>query len=292
MSVKFGVVGTAHWGANVHVPGLLKTPGVELVGIHGRSPEKAEEIAQRHGIRAFARYEDMLEAVDAVSIVIPPQAQPSYAIAAADAGKHLLLEKPVAVTLADAAAIAASVERRGVAALVFFVRRFAPGIREAIAAYRDSPWEQALVSVHSAPMTTDSPFRGSLWRQQDGAALWDIGPHALSVLVAMMGPVVEAWSMPAEPRFARFETRHAAGGTAEISLTIHAPPGETRSEYRFSRKGEDVVLPEPVFSRPDALSRAAEELLDLVRSGRRDHECGIGLGVETVRWLAAIENGS
>ena len=187
--MRVGVIGTAYWAADIHAPGWQAAEGVELVGIHGRSPEKTEEAARRNGIKAFTNLDDMLEAVDAVSIAVSPDAQPGYAVKAAEAGKHLLLEKPIALDVAAAEAIVRATGCSGSAALVFFVRRFVPEIAGIIERERGRGWTRAAIRMHAAPLVENSPYRNSVWRHAEGAALWDIGPHALSVLLPMMGAV-------------------------------------------------------------------------------------------------------
>src|SRR6185437_15750502 len=134
MSLRFGVVGTAFWARDVHLPGLLRAKDAEVVGIWGRTAAPAQAIAAEHGIRAFPRFADLLGAVDAVAMAVPPEAQAELGLAAAKAGKHLILEKPVAMRpeAADAIADALTACRR--AGLVFFTRRFVPEITAAIAA--------------------------------------------------------------------------------------------------------------------------------------------------------------
>ncbi len=288
MTVRFGLVGTAYWAADVHAPGLRAAEGVELVGIHGRSPEKLEAAARRNGTRAFARFEEMLDEVDAVSIAVSPDAQPAYAIQAARAGKHLLLEKPVALNVAAAASVAEAVAANGVRTLVFFVRRFVPEIAEAIDRERGKPWTRARIRVHAAGLIPSSPYRNSVWRQAQGAALWDIGPHALSVVLPMMGPVTEVRRLPAEADYVRFATRHAGGGESEISLSLRTPAESVEIIYEFSGPGGTIRLPEPDYDRPRVFSGAAAELARMIRSERRAHECDISLGLATVGVLQSV----
>lgn len=77
MTIRFGVAGTGHWANIVHIPGLKAQPEVELVGVWGRSSAALTEIAARHGIKAFQRFEDMLKEVDAISLSLPPAVRPS-----------------------------------------------------------------------------------------------------------------------------------------------------------------------------------------------------------------------
>ena len=171
MALRFGVAGTGYWASEVHLPGLLRTNGAEVVGLWGRTPSHVEEIAKRYQIRPFSRLSDMLAEVDAVSIAVQPRAQRDIALAAAQACKHLILEKPLAQTVEDAQAIEAAVKTTGVASLVFFSRRFVPEIAATIEAERGAGWTRGQVRVHSSVMVTDSPYHDSRWRQEPDAAL-------------------------------------------------------------------------------------------------------------------------
>ena len=67
MALRFGVAGIGYWADSVHIPGLKLQPSVEVVGAWGRNPDTLRDVSTRHGIRGFARFEDMLAAVDAVA---------------------------------------------------------------------------------------------------------------------------------------------------------------------------------------------------------------------------------
>ena len=289
MAIRFGVVGTGFWAREIHIPGLLATADADVVGLWGRTASAVEQIATRYGIRAFARLDDMLDAVDALSIAVQPQAQPDIAVAAAKAGKHVILEKPLAKDALAGRAVMAAVETAKVANLVFFIRRFVPEIAAAIAAERDHAWDHADVRVHSAAMVTDSPYRNSAWRRGSLGALWDIGPHVLSVLIPMLGPVLTIEAEATHDHRTIIRTRHQHGRTADISLTLHAAPDDVANDYRFMSRTRDLLLPNPELARVHAFSQAATRLIANIVSGQRDDECGVRLGVDIVDLLAQAE---
>jgi len=232
----------------------------------------------------------MLAAVDAVSFAVPPAVQGELALRAIAAGKHVLLEKPIATTHRRAAEIAEAVSRTGVASIVFFTRRFVPEIAEVLEHNAARRWSTAEVEVRSGALAPGSPYENSLWRRAPGAALWDIGPHVLSVLIALLGPVVEAKRLPsANPAVIRLTTRHARGATATIALTLHAAPAELGQRYRFADDHGELVLPEPVFDRPAIFARAAGALVQSIAHGTRGHPCDVALGAEIVRILDAVD---
>ena len=288
MTLRFGVVGTAYWAREIHIPGLFAA-GADAVGIWGRTPATVEKVAQERGLPAFASLDDLLDACDAVTIAVPPDVQAQIALRAAQAGKHLILEKPVTRDVESAHRIARVVAERDLATQVFFLRRFVPEIAATIASERGNNWTQAKIRVHASVMATESPYSGSVWRQAPGAALWDIGPHVLSVLIPMMGQVTAIAAQPERDGFSVFRTWHERGGVADVSVTLHCAADAVANDYRFLGPTRELVFPNPQFSRIDAFSRAVLELTDAVRNGRRDLPCGLPLGVNIVEWLVKAE---
>src|SRR3712207_1241797 len=128
--MRFGLLGTGPWAALTQAPGLAAHPDAEFVGVWGRNPDKAAALAQRHGAAAYPELDALLVDVDAVAVALPPEVQAELATRAARAGKHLLLDKPIALTGAAADELAGEVTSRGVASVVFFTNRFMPEIEE------------------------------------------------------------------------------------------------------------------------------------------------------------------
>jgi ornithine cyclodeaminase/alanine dehydrogenase-like protein (mu-crystallin family) len=107
--MRFGLFGTGPWAHFAHAPALAEHAGAELVGVWGRNPEKAAELAEKYGSRPYAEIDELIADVDAVAIALPPDVQAPIALRAARAGRHLLLDKPVALTAAAATEIADAV---------------------------------------------------------------------------------------------------------------------------------------------------------------------------------------
>lgn len=288
METKFGVVGTAHWATNVHSIGLQQTPGARLVGIWGRDLEKTRALAAARGVAAFVRFEDMLAEVDAVSFAVPPQIQEELALQAFRAGKHALLEKPIATTTLAAQALAEAAARADVATVVFFMRRFVPEIAEFVDRHAAGGWQAAEVEVRSATFAADSPYRNSVWRQVAGSEIWDVGPHILSILLPLLGPVTAARALAPDGNFTQFETIHAGGGRALSRINQRAASADTCNLYRFRGPAGEVSAPEPVLDRTANYVRAATALVARVRDKVQVHPCDVVLGAETVRILEQI----
>jgi predicted dehydrogenase len=288
--IRFGVVGTGYWAEQVHLPVLHASESVELVGIWGRSLEKATALGTAFGGTAFPRFEDMLAQVDALSFVVPPDIQASLIPQAAGAGKHLLLEKPVALTMEAAERALHAVEDAGVSAVVFLTRTFTHAIeREIRRLAAEGPWQYCSARFHAGALNPGSPFAGSAWRQLHGA-LWDLGPHLLSVLIPIMGPVREIRATRDEGGMVRLELRHESGARSEATATLLAEPADQGEGYVFtagSRSGSLQVSPAP---RQQAFGAALSALLAMI-GGNREGESrfGVRAGVEITRILAAAE---
>ena len=168
--MRFGLVGTGPWAELAHGPGLIAAEGVELVGIWGRTPGRAEPLAQSLGVTAYDDYAALLTDVEAVAFAVPPAVQAEMALEAAVAGRHLLLDKPVATDPGAARTLLAAATEAGVASVVFFTDRFVDATRTWIDQARGTEgWHGGWVRWFSALQEPDNPFGASPWRHEAGA---------------------------------------------------------------------------------------------------------------------------
>ena len=123
--LKVGVMGLGFFGSR-HARTYLDHPAAELIGVADPDPTRRAEIAGATGAEAFADYRQMLAlpGLQAVSICLPDRLHEEAAIAAAEAGKAILLEKPLAHTAAAARRIVTAVERSGVRLMIGHILRF------------------------------------------------------------------------------------------------------------------------------------------------------------------------
>lgn len=129
--MRFGLAGTGHWAGSAHAPALAASSadGIEFSSVWGRNPAATAGLAARYQVTPYQDFGRFLASVDAVDFAVPPDVQAPLAIRAAEAGKHLLLEKPVALSVSDADKLAAAVSTAGVASVVFFTHQFDTEIR-------------------------------------------------------------------------------------------------------------------------------------------------------------------
>src|SRR5437763_382255 len=124
--LRFGLLGTGYWAAETQAAGLAEHPDARFVGVWGRNPARVRALADRYAVRGYADVDALLADVDAVAVALPPDVQAPLAVRAARAGRHLLLDKPVALTVEAADGIVAALDAGGLSSLVFTTNRYRP----------------------------------------------------------------------------------------------------------------------------------------------------------------------
>jgi predicted dehydrogenase len=284
--MRFGLVGTGHWARVTHAPAITLTDGAELVGVWGRRPEAVRPIADEHGARAYDDFDSLLRDVDAVAFSVPPNVQAPLATRAALAGKHLLLDKPIALTREDSDALAEAVTSTGVASVVFFTNRFQPEVRTWLAdVTATSDWDGATAHWLGSAFAPGSPYADSTWRREKGG-LWDLGPHLLSILIPVLG-AVDRISAEAGPRdTTSLALHHTSGATSIATVSIDAPAAAAVMDLVvWGERGRSWM---PGWTAPpeQALSVAVSELLAAATTGSIEHPCDVRLGREIVGVLS------
>lgn len=219
--MRFGLLGTGYWAAETHAAALVAAPGTTLAGVWGRDPAKAAAVADRYGIRPYEDVDELIAAVDAVAIALPPQVQAPLAARAARAGKHLFLDKPLALTVEAADEVVAAVDATGVGSVVFFTSRFNPPavnfLREAAAT---GGWDGGRATLLGSVGGT--PYDASPWRHEYGG-LWDVGPHALSLLIPVLGPIAGVSAALGPHQTATALLTHRSGAVSTMTLSLASP---------------------------------------------------------------------
>ena len=287
--MRFGLVGTGPWAGMAHGPGLAAAEDVDLVGVWGRSPEKSRILATGLGVSSFESFEALLEEVDAVAFAVPPEIQAELALVAANAGKHLLLDKPVAMTVAGAHALRDAATSAGVASVVFFTDRFADESRAWFREVRGTNgWRGGWLRMFSSLQEPDNPFGSSPWRWA-GGALWDVGPHALSQLLPALGPVSGVVGARGRGDLVHVVLTHESGVTSVMSLCMTMPTGGERVEMEFYDDHGWHSRPDRERDVDEAYERALSELLANVAAGETGHRCDVRFGRDVVAVLARCE---
>jgi predicted dehydrogenase len=231
--VRVGIVGGGPWAQQVHATALSTHPRARLAGFWTRRPAVADELATRFGTQAFADPEQLFDAVDVVAFAVPPRVQGELAVRAAAAGRHLICEKPLADTVPAARAVVDAVRAAGVHSSLVLTLRHDESIRAWLAGL--SPAPAGPDTVGSARWLSGAllggPYAGSRWRVEEGALL-DLGPHALDLLDAALGPIRTVdWAHYAEPDLWQIGLTHTGGAHSTVTLSIRLPVDPSEIEF-------------------------------------------------------------
>ncbi len=228
--LRIGILGAAGITPNSLIAPAAGNPSVELTAVAARNRARAEEFAAAHGIaRVLDSYEDVLADpdIDAVYIPLPNSEHGRWTVAAADAGKHVLVEKPFASNLAEAEAVAAHVAESGLVVMEAFHYRYHALMAEVLRLVADHTIGD-LVDV-SAWFDIRLEDRGNIRYQQDlaGGSTMDLGCYSLHFVRSVAGEepeVVSAVARPStDPRLDEAltaEVRFPSGVTGTISSSL------------------------------------------------------------------------
>lgn len=237
--VNFAILG-AGMVAEYHLNAIQECAdlGARLVGVGHYNPARYEEISQQFGVPARS-YDELLAdpAVDAVCICTPSGQHAQQAIAAASSGKHVLVEKPMALSLADADAMIAACRENGVQLGVCLQRRAEPLFRRVHDAIHGGDLGEITLGVVTMPYFRDEPYyaqaewRGT-WEMDGGGVLMNQGIHIVDLLLWFLGDPVAVHAF-ADSRHRSVEIEDTAGAVlrfgngavATITATVATEPG-------------------------------------------------------------------
>jgi predicted dehydrogenase len=291
--MRFGLVGTGLWAKITHAPALASTKGAELSAVWGRDPAAAAALAGEWGAAAHTDFDAFLADVDAVAFAVPPHVQAPLAVRAARAGRHLLLEKPAALSVDDAEQLVTAVEQAQVASVVFFTWRFNTEIRawltdeQARGGWTREGWSGGGAIWLGTSLHADNPFN-TPWRREKGA-LWDLGPHLVGMLWACLGPVTEVTAVAGRGDTVHLVLRHEAGLTSTVTTTQRAPEAAAGVTVFVWGEAGRSLMPAELVDPVAALRTAATELVAGATAGRLTHPCDVRFGRDITRVLAEAE---
>ncbi len=319
MKIRYAVVGTGWISQIAFMPGVDPTGNSKMTAIVSGNAENADKLAGFYGIDhiySYGQYDEMLAAdvVDAVYIALPNSMHADYAIRAATAGKHVLVEKPLAVTEDECAAMIAAAEEAGVHLMTAYRLHNEPGTVEVLEQVRsgaigDPRIFTSIFSFQSAP--DNHRLKAAHW----GGPLQDIGVYCLNAARHVFAAEpVEACAMKnhgEDPRFAEVEemiaatlrfpggrlaqfvasfgaetldTSRVAGTEGEISVEM-AYEFQTPTRMRLSRGGEVI---DRTFPQTDHFAGQTAYFSDCILNGVAPEADGEE-GLADVRALLAIE---
>lgn len=202
--IRVGIAGAGFIGA-VHAQAYMQLPDVEIVGIADPIAEKAAPLAKGTNSRAFADYETLLaEGIDILNVCLPPELHLPAALAAAHKRTHVLMEKPIARTVAEADAMIEACHKAGVNLMTGFTHHFYPEMVQAREIVSSGVIGKPLI-VHDAMSITYS-FVLSWYRDKEiagGGVFMCNGVHGLDRAAWVIGQKPESICAIIEPTTGR-----------------------------------------------------------------------------------------
>jgi xylose dehydrogenase (NAD/NADP) len=265
--LRWGVLGTAGIARSQVVPAIQASSNGRVIAISGRDPSRSAEFARTFGIKdVFASYEALLASpgVDAVYIPLPNSLHAEWAIRAADAGKAVLCEKPLALDATEARRVAEHFAERNVPLMEGFMYRFHPQNSHALKLVKDGAiGDVREVRAHlSVDIMADAAGNVRFDKKLGGGSLLDMGCYAVSAARLFLGEPVAA--------LASFDVDPKTGVDLAASAILEFPDGRTAlvsSSFKASGQGfYQVIGTEGVIDVPRAFipgmgSRVGEGLV-------------------------------
>lgn len=257
----FGIIGCgmiARWHANA----IKSIPGVRLVAVTDTYEQFRKAFAKEYEVKDFDSVEDMLKSseIDVICICTPSGLHAPLAIQAAEAGKHVIVEKPMALTLKEADDVIKAVEENNVKMAVISQLRFTPAVMK-IKETVDSGALGKLVCgdiymkyYRSQEYYDKGGWRGT-WKMDGGGALMNQGIHGIDLLLYMMGPVKSVFAY-ARTLARKIEVEDTASAVVEfkngavgvIQGTTSVFPGAPRRLEICGDKGTIVLEEDSITS--------------------------------------------
>jgi len=302
------------WWSDVLADAVKRSGEIEIVACYTRSDDKRRAFAAKYGCRAAASYEEVLRDASIAAIIntTPNNAHLETTRQAADAGKHVFLDKPIANTVADGAAITDVCRKAGVVLALGYQRRRESHfrwIKQEIDAGRFGKLVQAECNISRDRL---GKIDLSSWRYQaegmPGGVMLQIGIHYVDVLEMLMGPVSRVSARVAQlvlpgdnPDVANMILEHENGALSNLTASYASASeyymmniyGKEATAYydlfsglRHLKRGESKATPVPLADN-DTIREELEEFARCIREGS-EPETG---GAWATRNLAVIKAG-
>lgn len=243
--IRWGLIGCGDIAAKRVAAALRDSPGSALVAVARARPELAAEFARQHGARRWhADWRDVLRdaEVSAVYLATPVRLHAAQAVAAAEAGKHVLCEKPMAMDVAECERMIAAARSHGVRLGVAYYRHHYPLVARLRALLESGEIGRPVL----AQVEVFEPFDASVgqprsWlldrKQAGGGPMMDFGCHRIEVLLDLLGPLKVVRGFPTNVRFHDRDVedtcvaRMGFRSGAEAVLTVTHAAAERRDTF-------------------------------------------------------------
>ena len=253
MTLRIGILGAARVATYAMIDAAKHVDGVTVAAVAARDPDRARDYASKHGIpTVFDSYDALLESdeIDAVYNALPPSLHAHWSIAALDAGKPVLCEKPFALTLQDTDAMLAAEARTGLSLMEAQHSHYHP----LSARMRDVVRSGVLGAIHTVDAVFDAPVSKDAGEIRydpalGGGALWDLGVYPVYWIRSALGEEPDIVS--AQQRLAssgadietHAELKTATGTRITLSCNMDAP---FAAHIRFEGERGTLAITNPL----------------------------------------------
>lgn len=285
MAIGFGIIGCGMI-SRFHARAIGDVKGTKLAACFDQFPAAADKLAEETGCKAYHNLDEMLAdpKVDIVTIGTPSGAHMEPAVAAAKAGKHVIVEKPLEVTLKRCDRIIKACEENDVKLAAIFPSRFHDSsrkLKQAIDANRFGKLTvgDAFVKWYRTQEYYDSGAWRGTWKLDGGGALMNQAIHSVDLLTWLMGPVAEVQAYADTLAHERIEVedtivatlRFANGALGTIEATTAAYPGYLKRIEIHGSQGSALLEEEDLkawdFIKKSRQDAAILEAMQKKRSG-------------------------
>lgn len=286
--MRVGLIGAGQWAQRVHAPGLANHPGTELVSVWARRKDAAANLAGRHCAQVAEDPAELIANVDAVAFAVPPSIQAELALQAAKAGKHVIVEKPLAATLDEAERLAGAIAEAGVASLVVLVRRFAHETTQWLNGLHElGGWAGGNAQWLSGALLSED-YATSEWRHESGALL-DIGPHVIDLMDAALGPINDVIAATRGTHdLWHTMLSHEGGATSTISISLKMPLRPTVVDFAVYGDHGHRTLPGRDTPADESYAALLDDFVAMIHSSTPSHPCDAQRGLHLQRVIEAI----
>jgi len=282
---RAGMVGAGQI-CEFHVAAVKALPDVELIGVTDLDQAKAQAAAERWGTQSFPSLDALVAAgANVIHVLTPPSAHAAVTLAAIERGCHVIVEKPVAESVEDAAKIAEAARKKGVVVTVNHSLLYDPQVRRALEQVRSGALGQ-VVSVDILRGSEYPPFEGGplpAWYRDAGYPFRDLGVHCLYLVQELLGSIEDVdaeWeSLGGDPNLAFDEWRalvKCKRGLGQFQLSWNVKPMQsqiiihgTRGVLRvdlfamFQGKRSATPLPKAAERLVNAFADSIQPLIDV-----------------------------
>lgn len=270
--LNIGIIGCGKIAQVRHIPEYIDNKNCKIVGFYDRNLKRSKEMAEKYGGVVYGSYKELLqnEEIDAVSVCVSNNLHAEIAIAALNAGKHVLCEKPMATTISECEAMVKAADESGKKLLIGHNQRLAPAHRKA-----KTLIDEGLIGDIITFRTTFGHGGPETWSINPGSDVWffdkraaaigvmaDLGTHKTDLIQFLIDDVIietTAKLVTLDKRysdgnlidvddntFCIFKTKKGIVGTMTASWTFYGP--EDNSTILYGSKGIMRIYDDPEYS--------------------------------------------